>query len=90
MPLRTQGRLFDRRDALGKSFNYHYDGTTIDDDKWIDIDLFDKDPTETVNLKDVQTFKLEEAGDKHTFTIERDKWAQDFINVSRILIVKCE
>ena len=66
------------------------DGATIDDDKWIDIDLFDKNPTETVNLKDVQTFKLKEAGDKHTFTIEREKWVQNFINVSRILIVACK
>jgi hypothetical protein len=59
-------------------------GATIDDDLWIDIDLFGKTPIETVSLKDVQTFKLEQTGEKYNFKIERDKWVQDFINVSQI------
>jgi hypothetical protein len=74
--------------VIASNWNQGYvDGATIDGDNSIDIDMIDKIPKETLNLPVVNTFKLENTGDKHSFTIERDKWVLDFINVSQVFCV---
>jgi hypothetical protein len=74
--------------VIASNWNQGYvDGATIDGDNSIDIDMIDKIPKETLNLPVVNTFKLENTGDKHNFTIERDKWVLDFINVSQVFCV---